>query len=142
LQQRGALTTLDGADTTPDVLGLGAAEDDLSIRTAATLRVRDCGCDAGTDETPTLSTDAWPSKEGRALAGTHSEAARLAAAASTAFCLRDAWKHTETRIAWDRLTVRQRPVRPHIRNSTSTAYISEAGCIAGYVQDRSLQTLA
>ena len=68
---------------------MGTAEADLSIRAAAMLRVRGCGC--GTDDTPTLSTEAWLSNDGRALGGTQSEAARLAAAASTAFCLSDAW---------------------------------------------------
>ena len=104
------------------MLGLGAAEADLSIRTAATLRVRDCGCDAGTDETPTLSTDAWPSKEGRALSGTLSETARLAAAASTAFCLRDAWTHE---IPWHHLTVSTRATR---EGQHTSGINSEAPC--------------
>lgn len=77
----------------PEELTVGTAEADLSIRTAVTLRVRGCG--GGTDETPTLSVEPWGSGGGGCAngvaTGTACEAARLSAAAFTAFCLSEAW---------------------------------------------------
>ena len=76
--------------TSPEEVTVGTADADFSSCTAAMVSAR--GCECGIDETPTLSEGpCWPSNDGRAAPGTVSEAARLATAAFTAFCLSEAW---------------------------------------------------